>query len=87
MAATITSRQFNQDVSSAKRLADREDAVIITDRGEPRYVLVTYESYKRRVEGSKGRSILEALAYPGVEDIEFDPPRLGTETFRPADLD
>jgi hypothetical protein len=26
------------------------------------------------------------LEQPGVEDIDFDPPRLGTGIFRPADL-
>ena len=37
----ITSRQFNQDTSAAKRAA-LEGPVFITDRGEPAHVLLTY---------------------------------------------
>ncbi len=80
---TISSREFNQDVSRAKRAAD-EGPVIITDRGEPAYVLLRHDAYRRLTAGAP--SIRELLAEPGVEDIEFDPPRLGEGIFRPADL-
>lgn len=80
---TISSREFNQDVSRAKRAAD-EGPVIITDRGEPAYVLLRHDAYRRLTEGNP--NILDLLAEPGVEDIEFDPPRLGGGIFRPADL-
>ncbi|MGO9473631.1 MAG: type II toxin-antitoxin system Phd/YefM family antitoxin [Rhodomicrobium sp.] len=83
VTATMSSREFNQDVSRAKRAAD-EGPVIITDRGEPAYVLLRYDAYRRLTAGSP--SILDLLAEPGVEDIEFDPPRLGGGLFRPADL-
>jgi len=78
---TISGREFNQDVSRAKRAAD-EGPVIITDRGEPAYVLLRHDAYRRLVGG--GPSILDLLAQPGVEDIDFDPPRLGDGIFRPA---
>jgi prevent-host-death family protein len=80
---TISSREFNQDVSRAKRAAD-EGPVIITDRGQPAYVLLRHEAYKRLAGG--GPNILELLGMPGGEDIEFDPPRLGGGIFRVPDL-
>jgi prevent-host-death family protein len=80
---TLSSREFNQDVSRAKRAAD-EGPVIITDRGEPAYVLLRHDAY-RRLTG-EAQTILDLLAEPGVEDIDFDPPRLGGGLFRPADL-
>jgi prevent-host-death family protein len=80
---TISSREFNQDASRAKRAAD-EGPVIITDRGRPAYVLLRHDAYRRLTEGSP--TIRQLLAEPGAEDIEFDPPRLGSGLFRPADL-
>lgn len=79
----LSSREFNQDVSRAKRAAD-EGPVIITDRGEPAYVLLRHDDY-RRLKGD-GPTIIDMLAQPESADIEFDPPRLGGEIFRPADL-
>lgn len=79
----LSSRDFNQDVSRAKRAAD-QGPVIITDRGEPAYVLLRHDAYRRLLSG--GPSIRKLLDLPGVEDIEFEPPRLGGGIFRPADL-
>ncbi len=79
---TISSRAFNQDVGGAKRAAE-QGPVIITDRGEPAYVLLRHEDW-RRLRGERS-SLRQALALPGVEDIEFEPPRLG-EVTRTADL-
>jgi prevent-host-death family protein len=85
MTVTIlSSREFNQDVGRAKRAAE-DGPVIITDRGRPAYVLLRHEAY-RRLAGS-GASIRELLAQPGGDDIDFDPPRLGSGLFRPASLD
>ena len=80
---TVSSRDFNQDVSRAKRAAD-EGPVIITDRGKPAYVLLRHDAYRRLV--GSGPTIRELLDLPGAEDVEFDPPRLGGGLFRPADL-
>ncbi len=82
MTTTISSRDFNQDVSRAKRAAD-EGPVIITDRGAPAYVLLRHDAY-RRLTGN-GPTIRALLDEPGVEDIEFDPPRFGGN-FRAPDL-
>jgi antitoxin (DNA-binding transcriptional repressor) of toxin-antitoxin stability system len=87
---TITSREFNQDVARAKRAA-RDGPVIITDRDRPAHVLLTYEEYGRLERRGNGdappvRSLADALFHPGAAEIEFDPPRLGRELARPADL-
>jgi len=79
----ISSREFNQDVSRAKRAADH-GPVIITDRGKPAYVLLRHETYTR-LKG-KGPGILELIGMPGGEEIEFDPPRLRDGIFRVPDL-
>lgn len=79
---TLTSREFNQDTSRAKKAASK-GPVFITDRGRPAHVLLTIENYQRLASGRQ--SIADALAMPGGEDIEFDPPRLNIK-IRPADL-
>jgi prevent-host-death family protein len=85
MAVTrLTAREFNQDVSRAKRAAN-VGPVLITDRGKPAYVLLSHDEY-RRLAGKKP-SIRELLAQPGGDDIEFEPARLDGPFFRPVDFD
>lgn len=84
MSKMMSSRNFNQDVSGAKRLAD-EGPVVITDRGKPAYVLMTHDDFQR-LKG-KTPSILELLADPNGENIEFEPRRLTGGRIRPVDLD
>ena len=79
---TITSREFNQNVSRARREAEA-GPVVITDRGDPAYVLLSHDAYQRLVGAEPG--IRELLDRPGMEDIEFDPPRMGSGIFEPAD--
>jgi prevent-host-death family protein len=55
----LSSREFNRDVSLAKRAAQTEP-VLITDRGQPTHVLMSIGEY-RRLTG-EGESILELLA-------------------------
>jgi prevent-host-death family protein len=83
---TVSSRQFNQDLSSAKRAA-LAGPVIITDRGEHAHVLLSIAEYRKLTSSLPGKekSILELLAMPGDEDIEVDPPRL-TDLARGADF-
>lgn len=83
MPTTLSSREFNQDTSRAKKLAGT-GPVFITDRGRPAHVLLTIEDYRKLTGGE--RSIIDMLAMPGQEDIEFDPPRLDGPLHRPADL-
>ena len=79
----LSSREFNQDVSRAKRAAS-EGPVVITDRGEPAYVLMSHEDYKRLAGG--GGRLLELLYYPGADEVDFGPQRLNDGAFRPIDL-
>jgi prevent-host-death family protein len=80
---TLSSREFNQDTSRAKRAA-RKGPVFITDRGRPSLVLLSIDEY-HKLSASKG-SILDLLAMPGVAEIDFDPPPLGREIYPPIDL-
>ena len=80
---TLSSREFNQDTSRAKKAA-QDGPVFITDRGRPAHVLLTIEAYQKLTGGEA--SIVDLLAMPGVEDIEFDPPRLRGPLTRPVDL-
>ena len=80
---TLSSREFNQDTSRAKKAAKR-GPVIITDRGRPSHVLMTIEEY-RKITGKK-ENILELLAMPEAAEIEFEAPRLSGDFHRPANL-
>jgi prevent-host-death family protein len=79
---TLTSRDFNQDASGAKKAASK-GPVFITDRGRPAHVLLTIDDYQRLAGGQ--RKIADALAMPGDEDVEFEAPRAEIKV-RPADL-
>jgi len=74
---TLSSREFKQDANRAIKAA-RGGPVYIATRGRPTHVLLTFREYCR-LAGLPRRSqtLAEALAMPGAEDIEFDPPRLG----------
>lgn len=80
---TLSSREFNQDSSKAKKAA-KKGPVFITDRGKPAHVLLTIEDY-RKLTG-KTFNIVDMLAMPGIDTVEFEPPKLGDNVFQPADL-
>jgi prevent-host-death family protein len=79
----LSSREFNQDTSRAKRAAKR-GPVFITDRGRPSHVLLTVQDYQRITGGQK--SIAQLLAMPEAARIEFEPPRLKGHWHEPLDL-
>ena len=79
---TLSSREFNQRASEAKRAANN-GPVFITDRGRPAHVLMRFEDYQQLTR--QRRNIADALAMPGMVDIEFEPPSVSIET-RPADF-
>jgi len=69
---TISSREFNQDTSRAKKAA-ANGPVFITDRGTPPHVLLTIADYRRLTTGQD--SIIERLGLPpGIEDVELEIP-------------
>ncbi len=81
---TISSREFNQDAGGAKKAADK-GPVIITDRGKPAHVLLSFEDYRKLL--GEGPSLLQTLAQKEEGDFDFDPPRMGDDISRPADFD
>lgn len=70
MVSQMTSRQFNQDTSGAKRAAE-DGPVYITSRGRPAHVLLTFEAYDALVAP---HGILDMLAAPIGDDAELDIP-------------
>jgi prevent-host-death family protein len=66
----ISSRDFNQDVSRAKRMA-RIEPVFVTDRGKPTHVLLGIEDW-RRLSGEK-ESLVDLLAAPDLPEIDAGP--------------
>lgn len=72
--AIVSAREFNQDVSAAKRAA-AAGPVIITDRGQPAFVLLAIDDY-RRLSGARS----DLVSWLAMDDngIDFEP--------RPIDL-
>ena len=63
----VSAREFNRDVSAAKRKAD-QGPVVITDRGEPSYVLLSFADYTGMRDR---RSLVDVLQME--EDVDFEP--------------
>ena len=82
MTATLTSREFNQDTSRAKREA-ASGPVFVTDRGKTTHVLLTLEAYER-LAGPK-LTVAEAFYWPGAADIELPLPQRRIEPEREID--
>lgn len=70
---TLSSREFNQDTSGAKKAALR-GPVFITDRGQPAHVLLNIKDY-HKLAGEQP-SIVKQLVMQGGGSDAFDPPRL-----------
>ena len=76
MAATVTTftgQEFNRNVAGAKHAADK-GPVIITDRGEPSYVLISFEEY--RAMSRRGMKFSDLLAMPDAASIDFEPEKV-----------
>jgi hypothetical protein len=78
----ISSRQFNQDSSGAKKAAN-DSPVFITERGKTSHVLMTIEHY----EALKGNSpnVVDLLAMKENTDDDFEPPK-SSDLIKPIDL-
>ena len=83
VATTITSREFNRDVSAAKRAAER-GPVTITDHGRRSHVLLTADEFDR-LSGER-ELVGERLWARGTEHIELELPERRVETPRELDL-
>ena len=83
MATQMSSREFNQDTSGAKKAAE-QGPVYITDRGRPAHVLLTFDAYEALIGPHRA---LDLLAEPaGVADVEFQVPK-STETAQAASFE
>lgn len=80
---TISSREFNHDVTKAKRAAS-SGPVFITDRGHTAHVLLSIDEYQKITD--QQQSVVDLLAMPEAGDIEFDAPTNDKELYRPADF-
>jgi PHD/YefM family antitoxin component YafN of YafNO toxin-antitoxin module len=65
----VGSREFNQDVSRAKRAA-LDEPVFITDRGKATHVLLSIDAYRRLV--GKPQTLPDLLAADHPIDLELD---------------
>lgn len=79
---TLSSRQFNQDASKAKKAAIA-GPVFITDRGRPAHVLLTFAEYKKLT--GVHTKIADLLAMPGTADIDLEISEF-RDLAQPADL-
>lgn len=77
---TLSSREFGHNVSSAKNLA-RTGPVVITDRGEPAFVLMNIQQYRQLTGSEKVMSLLDVMdGLPDSSSVaEFEIEPLGVE--------
>jgi prevent-host-death family protein len=68
---TLSARELNDDLGRAKRAAN-DGPVIITDRGRPAHVLLSYDEYRRL--SRSGRTLDDMLSTPEAGDIELPLP-------------
>ena len=74
----VSAREFNKDVSAAKRAA-AQAPVIITDRGRPSHVLLSIADYRRLLADE--RSIVDWLSVE--DDIDLEAGRLDLQLETP----
>lgn len=80
----ITSKDFNRDVSAAKRAAE-SGPVTITDHGKRSHMLLTAADYDRLV--NRNQSLGDRLRMAGGSEIELQiPPRTQSSQRRIPDL-
>lgn len=70
MTSIFTSRQYNQDASSVKRAA-KSGPVIITERGKPAHVLMTYEAYQRLRGATKTAPLVDFLEGLALGELDI----------------
>ncbi|RYY23453.1 MAG: type II toxin-antitoxin system Phd/YefM family antitoxin [Sphingomonadales bacterium] len=70
----VSSREFNQDVSSAKRFA-RAEPVFVTDRGKPTHVLLSIEAFRQLTGHTE--TMVDLLAMPDAVETDLDAARPG----------
>lgn len=79
--STVSSQEFNRDSTAAKRAAAK-GPVVITDRGRPSHVLMTYDQFTAH---EPRRSIGDLIGDVDVVDIDLPLPAR-RRLRRPVDL-
>ena len=74
---------LTRDIGNTKKAA-QAGPVILTEHDQPAYALMNIEQYKEITRNTQ--SILDLLAMPGAEDIQFTPPRMQDSACEPANL-
>ncbi len=83
---TMTSREFNQDVGTAKRAAS-EGPVLITDRGEPSHVLLSIDDYRALTHSSETLGErFRAVNQANPTSFDWEPPRALEQASSGADF-
>lgn len=70
----LSSQALEQDPVQALKASETGPVLITDASGTPTHVLLRFEDYQRLTK--QHRSIVDALAMDGAEDIDFDPPRI-----------
>lgn len=76
---TVSSREFNQDVSKLKK-ASLKGPIFITDRGHPAHVLLSIKDYQKLTKTQE--NIVEMLIMPDAASIEFEVAKLKNGIFK-----
>jgi prevent-host-death family protein len=73
MPAVMTSREFARHTYRAQQEAEKSP-VVITNRGRPAHVLLSYADYQKLAEGRRSAlEVLQSLNYPdSAADIELE---------------
>lgn len=70
--SVLSSREFNRNVSAAKRAA-RIEPVVITDRGDPEFVLLSIEEYRRLKADEVSLADFISMPEGTAIEVEFEP--------------
>ncbi len=65
---TMSSREFNHDIGKAEK-SSHTNPVIITERGKPTHVLLSYDDYQQMMNAQPKITDLLSLAV----DVDFEP--------------
>lgn len=91
-AKTISAREFHQDTAGAARAA-RKSPVIVTNRGRPSLVLLSFDEYSNLASSkpkkrAKEKNLVELLRMPeGTPAFDFDFEELRSISPREVDFD
>ena len=80
---TVTSRDFNQDITRAKRFA-LEQPLFITDRGKTTHVLMSIDEY-RRLTG-QNKTLSDLLGHKEAADIDIEFEKLDSPLTKPVEF-